>query len=167
MPETETVWESSPWWLSFRADPEGAAFADRHYSRKSEGSKQFVMPGRCLCLVNDGAVWVTSWQSPQFVKHEWPDAWLCSLFRREHGPQASTLIRWAVAHSRWKFGAPPSSGMITFVDESKVRRKRDAGRCFRKAGFEPVGRTKDRRLIVLQCLPEAMPEARPPAGQLL
>jgi hypothetical protein len=54
--------------------------------------------------------------------------------------------------------------MITFVDPSKVRPKRDPGRCYRRAGFEVVGETKVNKLIALQLLPEQMPEAVPPIG---
>ncbi len=50
--------------------------------------------------------------------------------------------------------------MVTFVDPSKVRRKRDLGRCYRKAGFKEVGETKVNKLIALQLMPDAMPTAR-------
>lgn len=48
--------------------------------------------------------------------------------------------------------------MVTFVDASKTKRKRDPGRCFRRAGFVPCGETKG-GLIALQLLPKAMPLA--------
>jgi hypothetical protein len=60
--------------------------------------------------------------------------------------------------------------MVTFVDAAKTRRKRDPGRCYRRAGFEHVGFTKG-GLWVLQLLPDQMPEPRaarlplPPGGQ--
>ena len=61
--------------------------------------------------------------------------------------------------------------MVTFVDERKVRRKRDPGRCYRKAGFtqlkNPDGtsvRTKEEGLLVFQMLPADMPVAMPPLG---
>jgi|TARA_A100001518_G_C1172218_1_gene23194 hypothetical protein len=53
--------------------------------------------------------------------------------------------------------------MITFVDSSKVRRKRDPGRCYLKAGFERCGFTKG-GLHALQLLPSNMPEAMAPLG---
>jgi hypothetical protein len=53
--------------------------------------------------------------------------------------------------------------MVTFVDPTKVRRKRDWGRCYRKAGFVPVGRTKG-DLVALQMTPDRMPEPSSPLG---
>ncbi len=47
--------------------------------------------------------------------------------------------------------------MVTFVDPAKTRRKRDPGRCFRRAGFHAVGFTKG-GLVALQMLPAEMPE---------
>jgi hypothetical protein len=80
-----------------------------------------------------------------------------SLFRREGGPYlASDLIRWAVAHTRAEWPDVPDLGIITFVDAAKVRRKRDPGRCYRKAGWRHVGFTKG-GLWTFQQLPAEMP----------
>lgn len=74
------------------------------------------------------------------------------------------MIREAVAATRAYYGEPPPSGMITFVDPSKVRHKRDPGRCFRRAGFVLVGLTKRRGLLVFQLLGDAMAPAEPALG---
>ena len=42
----------------------------------------------------------------------------------------------AVAATVAFYGSPPKQGMITFVDPDKTRKKRDPGRCYRKAGFK-------------------------------
>ncbi|MBZ9922384.1 hypothetical protein LB579_32480, partial [Mesorhizobium sp. BR1-1-7] len=84
---------------------------------------------------------------------------VCTAFRNEAAALSSELITEALASSKAYFGAPPPLGMVTFVDGSKVRRKRDLGRCYRKAGFKPCGFTKG-GLHALQILPAAMPEAR-------
>jgi hypothetical protein len=161
--------QASPWRRSDRADPAAVRIADRHYNRQKPGSPQFVPPGRCLVLLTEdrSAVWVTSWPFPEFVRHEWGGAWVNSLFRREGGPHlASDLIRWAVAHTRAEWPDVPTLGMVTFVDAGKTRRKRDPGRCYRRAGFVVAGATKG-GLVALQMLPEAMPEAVPvPSDQL-
>lgn len=135
---------SSPWRLSHRFDPSALGLADRHYNRRKVGSPQFVPPGRNLVLLTVGndALWVTSWPFPEYVRHAWPGAWVCSLFRNESEYLSSDLIRHAVTHTLWRFGSPPSAGFVTFVDSSKTRRKRDPGRCYRKAGWEPCGFTK-------------------------
>jgi hypothetical protein len=156
---------NQPWQISSRASPAAKKIADRHYTRQSPESVQFVPPGRCLVLWMPGALWVTSWPYPEFVRHAWPGAWICSLFRRESYCEhlASDLIMAAVAATKARWPVTPDLGMITFVDQDKVKRKRDPGRCFRKAGFRRVGQTKG-GLIALQLLPEEMPEAMPASG---
>jgi hypothetical protein len=98
-----------------------------------------------------------------------------SLFRREDGPHlASDLIRWAVAHTRAKWPHVPDLGIVTFVDASKIRRKRDPGRCYRKAGWSHVGYTAG-GLHAFQQLPgspagpggEPMPAPLPTPGAQL
>jgi hypothetical protein len=155
------------WHLSDRADPRSATIADRHYNRQKPGSPQFVPPGRCLVLYADESVWVTSWPFEQYVKHAWAGAWVNSTFRREGGDMlASDMIRLAVACTRWRWPTVPELGMVTFVDPDKVRRKRDPGRCYRKAGFSHVGFTEG-GLWAYQLLPAEMPEPEPPLGATL
>lgn len=153
------------WWLSHRADPDVRPMADRHYTRQKIGSPQFVPPGRCIVLKGDRAYWVTSWPFAEYVRHAWPGAWICSAFRNEGETLSSELIREAIAVTRW-FWQTPEEGMITFVDASKVRHKRDPGRCFRKAGFLVCGETKG-GLIALRLGIEEMPEASAPHGRFV
>lgn len=154
------------WTLTDRAAPEARAIADRHYNRQKPGARQFVPPGRCIVLDQPNALWVTSWPFAQYVMHAWAGAWICSAFRNEGAGLSSDLIRQAVAATRSIFGEPPALGMVTFVDERKVRAKRDPGRCFLRAGFKRVGRTKA-GLIVLQLLPADMPAPAAPFGLTL
>lgn len=160
--------ETQPWRVSDRADPAAVPIADRHYNRQKIGSPQFVPPGSCLVLLADGpALWVTSRPLPEYTKHAWAGAWVNSLFRREGGELlASDMIRAAVAATRWKWPNVPDLGMITFVDASKVRHKRDPGRCYLKAGFRRAGYTKG-GLLALQLLPADMPEPVPPINAQL
>jgi hypothetical protein len=153
------------WALSWRADPVAQRIADRHYNRQKVGSPQFVPPGRCLVLVTAcaRALWITSWPFAEYVQHDWAGAWVCSAFRNEGAGLSSDLIREAVACSRWRWPEVPALGMITFVDASKVRRKRDPGRCFLRAGFRRVGETKG-GLLAFQLMPAEMPEASAPLG---
>lgn len=112
------------------------------------------------------AMWITSW--PRFAQHAWCGAWVCSAFRNEDtGVISSDLVRQAVAATRAIMGDAPKLGMITFVAPEEVRRKRDPGRCFRKAGFVPIGWTVKRRRLALQLLPLAMPTAELPRGVLI
>lgn len=152
------------WFRSWRADPAVAALADRHYSRRTPGAAQFAPPGRNLTLRTFGADagWVTIWPKPEFVDHDWGDCWTCSFFRNEGDVLSSLLVRDAVAATKATFGPPPDGGFLTFVDAGRVRRKRDPGRCFRRAGFEPVGFTRDRGLVVLRLDVELIGPPSPP-----
>jgi len=152
------------WRISHRFDRVACKLADRHYNRQKVGSNQFVPPGRCMVLLSqtDDALWTSSWQQPEYTRHRWKGAWVNSLFRNEGDCLSSDLIRQAVAATRWKWGDPPEQGMVTFVDTTKIRKKRDFGRCYRKAGFQHVGQTVDRNLMVFQLGPEQMPESCAP-----
>lgn len=152
------------WTLSWRADPRARAIADRHYNRQSVGAVQFVPPGRCLVLLTPAAdaLWITSWPFAEYVKHAWAGAWVCSCFRNESDALSSELIRDAVAATcaTWP---TPALGMVTFVDASKVRHKRDPGRCFLRAGFRRVGTTAG-GLVALVMDPADMPAPAAPVG---
>lgn len=152
------------WTLSHRFDASACALADRHYNRQKIGSPQFVPPGRCIVLLSEcgRAVWVTSWPFAQYVRHAWAGAWVNSIFRNEGAGLSSDLIRSAIATTRaiWQ---PSPLGIITFVDAGKVRRKRDPGRCYLRAGFRNAGHTKG-GLVALQMLPADMPEPMPAIG---
>lgn len=143
------------WRESHRADSDAVLIADRHYNRHKPGTPQFVPPGRCYVLHHERALWVTSWPFAEYVRHAWPGAWVNSLFRNEGAGLSSDLITQAVACTRavWE---PPPLGIVSFVDASQVRRKRDPGRCYRKAGWTHVGFTAG-GLWAFQQLPSAMP----------
>lgn len=149
---------SGSWWsLSHRAEPRARAIADRHYNRQKVGATGFVPPGRCLVLRHDDdALWVTSWPFAEYVRHAWAGAWINSLFRNESDRLSSDLIREAVAITRGRWPDVPPLGMVTFVDANKTRRKRDPGRCYRRAGFEHVGFTQG-GLWAFRLAPENMP----------
>jgi hypothetical protein len=149
------------WQLSHRADPRALPLADRHYNRQKPGTPQFVPPGRCIVLLTPqaDALWVSSWPFAEFVKHAWAGAWMCACFRNESPHLSSELIRQAVAVTRHLWGEPPLLGMVTFVDPEKTRRKRDPGRCYRRAGWKVCGETKG-GLVALRLTPEGMPEAQ-------
>lgn len=129
------------WRLSWKADPRVRAIADRHYNRQKPGAVQFMPPGRGLVLVDElaTAAWITSWPLAEYVKHAWAGAWVCSMFRNEGAERSSDLIRDAVAATIAHFGTVPELGFVTFVDASKVKKKRDPGRCYLRAGwhYEP------------------------------
>lgn len=151
--------------MSHRFDARALPLADRHYNRRKVGSPQFVPPGRNIVLLTEceRALWVTSWPFAEYTRHAWAGAWVNSLFRNEGAGLSSELIREAVAATRAYFGEPPGLGMITFVNADKVRRKRDPGRCYLRAGFMVAGETKG-GLVALQLHPSGMPKAESARG---
>ena len=153
------------WQLSDRADPVARRMADRHYNRQAVGAAQFVPPGRCVVLrtPTGDAFWVTSWPIAAYVQHAWAGAWICTAFRNESDHLSSELVREAISATLAVWPEPPDLGMVTFVDPGKVRRKRDPGRCFLRAGFERVGETKG-GLVALRLPPDALPEPMPALG---
>lgn len=158
--------DDQPWCLSWRADPRARRLADKHYNRQAIGSAQFVPPGRCVVLTtaNADALWITSWPIAEYVQHAWAGAWICSCFRNEGALLSSDLITTAVAATLAIWPEAPKLGMVTFVDAGKTRRKRDPGRCFRRADFEHVGFTKG-GLYAFLLPPDRMPKSSAPRGQ--
>lgn len=154
--------DEQPWSRSWRADPRALPLADRHYNRQKIGSPQFVPPGSCVVFLtaDAGAVWVTSWPIAAYVKHAWAGAMVNSLFRRESGPLASDLIVAATAATRAHWPDLPALGIVSFVDASKTRRKRDPGRCYRRAGWTHVGYTAG-GLLAFQLKPDDFPDPLP------
>lgn len=128
------------WTLSHSSDAEARKIADRHYNRQKIGSQRFVPPGRCVTLLSrDGrALWVTSWPYAAYVRHAWAGAWINSLFRNESDALSSLMIAEALAVTRSIWPKIPDLGCVTFIDTGKTRRKRDPGRCYLRAGFQPA-----------------------------
>jgi hypothetical protein len=155
------------WQLSYRADPVANAVAKRHYNCQSPDSDQWVKPGACLCFITPeaGAIWSTSAPFAEYVQHAWAGAWENSTFRNERQDLylSSDLIRDGIAATLWLWPVPPALGIVTMVDAAKTHRKRDPGRCYRKAGFRHVGFTQG-GLWVFQMPPDEMPEPCAPVG---
>lgn len=138
--------------------------ADAHYPRKvrkAKSSKQVAPPGRRWVLVSTvlgRALWVVC----QNRDPRGTERFRCTLFRNESACRSSELIAEAtqLTYERWRrrgwlASAPP---LRTEIDPLEVRRKRDPGRCFRKAGWRRVGKTdgakKGRRdLLIFEAPP--------------
>jgi len=142
-----------PWMVTHKGDIACRMLADRHYSRQTVGHPMFTRPGRNLVLRTSkgDAVWVT-WQG---VRDDGLNAWECTIFRNEAPDRyrSSDMIRAAIDATLNEWGTPPRDGIITYVDQSKVRSK-NPGFCFLKAGFRKIGQSKKRGLILLQWLPQ-------------
>lgn len=152
------------WRLGYRYSPAAIALHDRHYSRRPTSRGGGVAgPYRHLVLLAPGALWVSV--DARFAT-SWRGAWRCSVFRNESPVLSSDLVRLAVAATVAAWGPLPLAGMVTTVDASRVRKKRDPGRCFLRADWTRVGETRG-GLVVLRLSPCPQPEPRAAEGQPL
>lgn len=124
-----------------KADVHARELADRHYSRQTRGSPQFMPPGPTLVLLTHDARAV--WGVALNLDPMGTLRWRCTIFRNEGPVRSSDLVREATAltFSLWRseHGELPSVPLTTEVDPEKTRRKRDPGRCFLRAGWTSVG----------------------------
>jgi hypothetical protein len=121
----------------------------RHYSAtRGERRKigQFVGPGGKMVLLTADARALFVWRRAEY-RTDGQIGIDCAVFRNEGtaAGRSSDLIReaCALAWERW-----PHERLFTFVDAAKVRRKRDPGRCFLRAGFRLCGKTQTGKLIL-------------------
>jgi hypothetical protein len=163
------------WRRTWVADPRARAVADRHYSRRTPGSREFAPPGHKVVLVTAGyrALWVSHATAPGIARADGGDYWYCSLFRNESSRLASVLIRQAIEATRaaWAHRALPADGFVTFLDEKQIQAPpagKAYGWTFAEVGFVPVRRTKERDYLMLQLPLSALlaitPRAAPYAG---
>lgn len=137
------------WERTTKFDARAAALADRHYSRRTVGSPQFMPPGRTLVFVTtDGkAVWGTHWPQPHLAM-DGLDAWRCSIFRNEGPRLSSELILEAMDYTAQLWQTRPRDGWLTFVKVGAVRSV-NPGACFKAAGWELDRAWKHPKLVRL------------------
>lgn len=148
------------WWRIDRDDPRALALVDGtglfeglgpHYSRQTPGAAEFIGPGKTFVLLTENGRAV--WSVCEALDPVGELRWRCTCFRNEGGGLSSDLVREATLltyeywERRWR-GRPPVP-LRTEVNPKKTRRKRDPGRCFRKAGWSVVGESTN-GLIVLE-----------------
>ncbi len=118
----------------------------RHYSaRANRKIEQMIGPGGKMLLITRDARALFAWR--QFKSDDGQTGVNCAVFRNEatDAGRSSDLIRAAdaLAWERW-----PGQRLYTYVDAAKVRRKRDPGRCFLRAGYRYCGVSKSGKLIL-------------------
>lgn len=155
----------SRWSVVRDGDQDCRAIFDRHYSRQryrdGRDPKLFVGPGAKLVLVTPGLDALFVWRKFKDDSSQWGVN--CAVFRNEGPVLSSLLILEAEAHAwrRW----PGETRLYTYVDTKKTRRKRDPGRCFRKAGWSPCGWTKWNKLLILEKVRVFSRESTTPGGE--
>jgi hypothetical protein len=142
------------WHEVSKCDRDAIAFAQPHYSIQTPNSKELGPPGQKIILMgSDGkALWGSHRPAPwaNIKRMDGFEGHSCFIFRNAGGPLSSTIIREAVAITAAKWGI---AAFITYVAIDKVKHKRDPGRCFIKAGFEPIqirSKTKHGKMLRLE-----------------
>lgn len=140
------------WNVVTKFDPRSAALADRHYSRRTVGSPQFMPPGETLILLSDDELAVFGWWRPHpasgIVAMNGLDGWTCTIFRNEGVRRSSELVLSAEVMLHDIKGQCGPSGMITYVWDKKIR-SMNPGYCFKVAGWRSVGRSADNKKTLL------------------
>jgi hypothetical protein len=120
-------------------DPEMAALADRHYSRRTPGSRQFCNNGRKLVLRNAEGTVLFVWMYPmEWMRFDSQSGYNCMIFRNESSRLSSEIILEAEGFAVEKWG---SGRAYTFIDSAKIRSV-NPGCCYKKAGWRFSGMSK-------------------------
>jgi hypothetical protein len=120
-------------------DLEMAVLADRHYSRRKVGSKQFCYSGRKLVLRNTAGTVLFVWMFPDpALRMDKQSGYNCAIFRNESTRLSSEIILEAEKHAIDKWGP---NYFYTYIDSRKIKSV-NPGYCFKMAGWKYEHRTK-------------------------
>jgi len=124
-------------WIGIHdGDDRARGLTKRHYSarhyRDSRKPRLFVGPGEKMVLLTPLCDALFVWRKFKDDAVPAQTGVNCAVFRNEGTTLSSELIKEAVqlARQRW-----PGERLYTYVDPKRIRKKRDPGRCFIKAGF--------------------------------
>ena len=116
-------------------DQECRALADRHYSRRTVGARQFAYSGRKLVLRDAAGLVLFVWMYPdETMRMDGQVGYNCAMFRNESARRSSDIILEAESMAVEKWGP---NRMYTYVDPSKIA-SRNPGYCFKRAGWRFV-----------------------------
>ena len=120
-------------------DPEMAALADRHYSRRTIGARQFLYSGRKIVIRNAEGTVLFGWVFPDpTMRMDGQTGYNCAIFRNESDRLSSDIILECedIARKRWG-----PERMYTYVNPTKIK-SRNPGYCFKLAGWNKIGISK-------------------------
>jgi hypothetical protein len=116
-------------------DPEMAALADRHYSRRTVGARQFLYSGRKIVIRNTEGTILFGWLwGDETLRMDGQTGYNCAIFRNESPRRSSDVILEceAIAVSRWG-----KNRLFTYVNPLKIASV-NPGYCFKMAGWQNV-----------------------------
>jgi hypothetical protein len=121
-------------------DCEMAALADRHYSRRKVGARQFLVSGRKIVIRNTEGTLLFAWVwCYEHLRFDHQAGYCCAIFRNESERQSSDVILECerIAFAKWG-----PSRVFTYVDPAKIQ-SANPGYCFKCAGWRFVTKTRD------------------------
>lgn len=135
-------------------DKAAVSIADRHYSRRKPGSRQFMPPGETIVLLSADNCAVWGWWRPHpksgIKAMNGLDGWTCTIFRTESKlwlPSDMVIAAERLLLESGRTLGP--DGLITYVWDKKVN-SNNPGYCFKCAGWERTGRSADGKKTMLQ-----------------
>lgn len=139
LPFTDALISTTPW------DGEMSLLADRHYSRRTIGARQFLYSGRKLVLRDSQGLVLFGWvfPDPQY-RLDNQEGYNCAIFRNESPRRSSEIILEAEALAFAKWGP---RRCYTYVDPAKIRSS-NPGYCFQCAGWRKVRTTLSRKILL-------------------
>ena len=122
-------------------DPEKAMLADRHYSRRTVGARQFLYSGRKLVIRDAKGDVLFGWLYPdESMRMDGQKGYNCAIFRNESSRKASEII---LECERLAFEKWGPNRLYTYIDPAKTKTimrhgQRIVGFCYRQAGWKPL-----------------------------
>jgi hypothetical protein len=113
-------------------DDECRQLADRHYSRRTVGARQFLYSGRKLVLRNSEGTVLFGWMFPDpAMRMDGQIGYNNAIFRNESTRKSSEIILEAEWHAVKKWGPGRA---YTYIAPSEIKSV-NPGYCFKKAGW--------------------------------
>ena len=113
-------------------DQECRLLADRHYSRRTIGARQFLYSGRKLVLRDAAGLVVFAWMYPEpTMRMDGQVGYNNAIFRNESARLSSDIILEAELAAVAKWGP---NRAYTYIDPAAIR-SRNPGYCFKCAGW--------------------------------
>lgn len=112
-----------------------AMLADRHYSRRTVGARQFLYSGRKIVIRDALGDVLFGWLYPEpTLRMDGQTGYNCAIFRNESSRRSSDIILEceAIAIERWG-----PNRMYTYVNPCKIASP-NPGYCFKQAGWANV-----------------------------
>jgi hypothetical protein len=128
-------------------DQECRMLADRHYSRRTKGARQFLYSGKKIVLRDTAGEVLFAWIFPDpTMRMDGQIGYNCAIFRNESTRRSSDIILEAehIAFERWG-----PNRLYTYVDPSKIKSV-NPGYCFKQAGWKFAGISKGGKHLLVK-----------------